>query len=99
MQVETALPNAHASSGALTMFKPLGRARLVLAGLALALIGTGLAWQWSWLVAIGVGPLLISAGPCVAMCTLGLCMHRMSGTTGREASTGSSQNSSFQQET
>ena len=82
-----------------TFLHRLGGKQLLLGGVALTLIGAGLAWQWSWLVAIGVGPLLISAGPCVAMCTLGLCMHRMSGTTGREASTGSSQNSSFQQET
>ena len=99
MQVETALPNAHASSGALTMFKPLGRARLVLAGLALALIGTGLAWQWSWLITIGVAPLLVSAAPCVAMCALGLCMHRMSNRTGSAAPNGTSQSSSPQQET
>ena len=99
MQMETTLSNARASSGASAMFKRLGGARLVLAGLALAPIGAGLAWQWSWLVAIGVAPLLISAAPCVAMCALGLCMHRMSSSTGSEAPNGPSQNSSPQQET
>ena len=99
MQTNTTLPRSRASISMPTFLHRLGGKQLLLGGVALTLIGAGLAWQWSWLVAIGVGPLLISAGPCVAMCTLGLCMHRMSGTTGREASTGSSQNSSFQQET
>lgn len=99
MQMETTLPDTRASSGAAAMFKRLGGARLMLAGLALVLIGAGLAWQWSWLVAIGVAPLLISAAPCVAMCALGLCMHRMSSSTGSKAPDGPSQNSSPQQET
>ena len=99
MQMETTLSNARASSGASAMFKRLGGTRLVLAGLALALIGAGLVWQWSWLVAIGVAPLLISAAPCVAMCALGLCMHRMSSSNGSAVPDGPSRNSSPQQET
>jgi hypothetical protein len=55
---------------------------LLLGSVALALLAVGFAWQWSWLVAIGVAPLLISAAPCLAMCALGLCMHRMGTRTG-----------------
>ena len=57
----------------------LGHNRFVLGGVALALLAAGLAWQWSWLFAIGVAPLLLSLAPCVVMCALGLCMHRMGG--------------------
>jgi hypothetical protein len=55
----------------------LGQHRWLLGGVALALLAAGFAWQWSWLIAIGVAPLLISAAPCLVMCALGLCMHRM----------------------
>ncbi|MBX5454685.1 MAG: hypothetical protein K6U10_12225 [Acidobacteriia bacterium] len=98
MQMETAVPNTCAASGPPAIFRRLVRPRLVFAGLALVLIGVGLAWQWSWLVAIGVAPLLISAAPCVAMCALGLCLHRMSSSTGSAAPSGPSQNSSPQKE-
>lgn len=63
----------------------LGAARYYLRGrrgwLALAAIalGAGLASNWTWLVAAGAAPLLISVLPCVAVCTLGLCMSRMGG--------------------
>jgi len=98
MQMETTVPNTCSASGPPVIFRRLVRPRLVFAGLALALIGAGLAWQWSWLVAIGVAPLLISAAPCVAMCALGLCLHRMSPSTGSAAPSGASQNSSPQKE-
>ena len=52
--------------------------RLPLA-VGLLAIAAGLALQWSWLVAIGVAPVLLSVGPCVAMCGLGLCMAGMGG--------------------
>jgi hypothetical protein len=98
MQMETTLTNS-AASIAPAIFKHLGSKRVLLGVLALALIGAGLAWRWSWLAAIGVAPLLISAAPCVAMCALGLCMHRMCNRTGSAAPTGTSQSSSPQQET
>jgi hypothetical protein len=97
MQMESTLTNS-AASIATTIFQRLCGKRVLLGVLALALIGAGLAWQWSWLAAIGVVPLLISAGPCVAMCALGLCMHRMGNHSGSTASKGTSQNSSPQQE-
>jgi hypothetical protein len=53
------------------------RNRLVLGAAALAVIAAATAWQWSWLTATGIAPLLLSVAPCVAMCTLGVCMHRM----------------------
>lgn len=56
--------------------------RWLLGSAALVLFAAGFAWQWSWLVAIGVAPLLISVAPCVAMCALGLCMHRMGNRAG-----------------
>jgi len=52
------------------------RGLLVLGAVA---VGGGLVSSWGWLVAAGVAPLLLSVLPCVAMCALGLCMHRMSG--------------------
>lgn len=47
--------------------------------LAIAAVVAGLAFNWSWLVAAGILPVLLTALPCVAMCALGLCMHRMGG--------------------
>lgn len=91
MQLEMALPNSRASIRAAINLKSLGHNRWVLAGFALVLIGAGLVWQWSWLVAIGVAPLLVGAVPCVAMCALGLCMHRMCSRTGSAAPNGTSQ--------
>lgn len=56
---------------------PSGRTRWL--ALAAILVTAGLAFNWSWLVAVGVGPVLITALPCVAMCALGLCMNRGNG--------------------
>jgi len=81
MQMEMLLPSSTAV-GARSIISRLGRNRLLVGGAALSLIAAGLIWQWSWLVAIGVAPLLLSAAPCVAMCALGLCMHRMCSRTG-----------------
>ena len=47
--------------------------------LAAAIVAGGLALNWSWLAAVGVAPLLIGVLPCVAMCALGLCMHKKDG--------------------
>lgn len=47
--------------------------------LAIAAVVAGLAFNWSWLVAAGIVPVLLTALPCVAMCALGLCMHRIGG--------------------
>ena len=99
MQMDTTLPNSRVLIGVQAIFKRLGSKRLALAGIALVLMGAGVAWQWSWLVAIGVAPLLVSVAPCVAMCALGLCMHRMSSSAGSAAPNKTSQNSSPQQET
>jgi hypothetical protein len=77
MQTETALPTPAVSACRPSILNRLGRNRSLLGSTALALLAVGFAWQWSWLVAIGVAPLLISAAPCLAMCALGLCMHRM----------------------
>ena len=99
MQMETTLPNSGVSISAPKILKWFGRRRVMLGGLAIALIGAGLAWQWSWLVAIGAAPLLVTAAPCAAMCALGLCMHRMCGHTGSATPDGTSPNSSPQQET
>jgi hypothetical protein len=96
--MDTTHSGSRASIGVQTILKWLRGRRLVLVGIALALIGAGLAWQWSWLVAIGLAPLLVTTVPCVAMCALGLCMHRMHGGTGSRAPNGTSQNSSSQQE-
>lgn len=52
------------------------RGIIVLASVAIV---AGLAFNWSWLVAAGILPVLLTALPCVAMCALGLCMHRIGG--------------------
>ncbi|WP_137935450.1 hypothetical protein [Mesorhizobium comanense] len=56
-----------------------GRHGLIAAGVAIAV--AGLAFNWSWLVAAGIAPVLLSLLPCAAMCTLGLCMNRMRGSS------------------
>lgn len=56
----------------------LGGRRGIIA-LGVVAVVAGLAFNWSWLVAAGVLPVLLTALPCVAMCALGLCMHRMGG--------------------
>ena len=52
------------------------RGLLLLAAIA---AGGGLVSSWGWLVAAGLAPLLIAVAPCLAMCALGLCMHRAAG--------------------
>jgi hypothetical protein len=47
--------------------------------LAAVAIIAGLALNWSWLVAAGIAPILLGVLPCLAMCALGLCMHRAGG--------------------
>jgi hypothetical protein len=66
-----------------------GRRGLIVLG-ALVL-GLGAAFNWSWLVAAGVAPPLLSVLPCVAMCALGLCMNRMTGSHNKASSTTSSE--------
>ncbi len=51
--------------------------------MAAAALTVGIGYNWSWLVAAGIAPLLLSALPCVAMCALGLCMSRMTGSSCR----------------
>lgn len=50
-----------------------------LAVVASVAIAAGSALNWSWLVAAGIAPFLLSVLPCLAMCALGLCMHRGAG--------------------
>jgi hypothetical protein len=50
---------------------------LVAAGVAIAA-----AANWSWLVATGIASVLFSVLPCLVMCGLGLCMHKLSGGAG-----------------
>ena len=87
MQTEIALSTSANCACSPSILTRLRHNRLLLGGVALALLGAGFAWQWSWLVAIGLAPLLISAAPCLAMCALGLCMHRMGSRTGGTAQT------------
>jgi len=56
----------------------LGNRRALLIVALLAIAG-GAALNWSWLVAAGIAPVLLTALPCLVMCGLGLCMHKMSG--------------------
>lgn len=66
----------------------LGARRSLLVLLAVVIVAGG-ALNWSWLVAAGIAPLLLTALPCVAMCGLGLCMHRMTGGSGSTSANGS----------
>jgi hypothetical protein len=52
----------------------------VIAMIVLAVV-IGAALNWSWLVAVGIAPLLLTVLPCAVMCGLGLCMHRMAGSS------------------
>ena len=54
-----------------------GRVGLIL--VAATVVVAGLILTWSWLVAIGVAPVLLAVGPCIAMCAFGLCMNKMAG--------------------
>jgi hypothetical protein len=98
MQMETTLPALPASVGKPSALERLVRNRFLLGSTAGALIAAGVAWQWSWLVAIGIAPLLVSAAPCVAMCALGLCMHRVCSHAGSPVSNGTSENPSLRRE-
>ncbi len=64
--------------------------RLVLVGLAVAVIGGGAALNWGWLVAIGVAPIVLSMAPCAVMCAVGLCAMKRKGKAacGGDAATG-----------
>jgi len=52
-----------------------GRRGLILAAGALTIGSVGLGWPW--LAAAGLAPIILSAVPCLAMCSLGLCMRGM----------------------
>lgn len=98
MQFETIFSGSPALSGVRAIVDRVISKRLVLGGVAFALMGAGLFWQWSWLVAIGVAPLLISAAPCIAMCSLGLCMHRMCSNSASAVPSKTSETTAPQQE-
>ena len=65
------------------------RGRRGLVVLAALVLGLGAAFNWSWLVAAGVGALLLSVLPCLAMCALGLCINRMAGSQDKASSASS----------
>lgn len=58
----------------------LGSRRGILALAAVAIVA-GFAFNWSWLVATGIAPILIAVLPCAVMCGLGLCFHKLFGTS------------------
>ena len=51
--------------------------RYVLIGVALAGGAGALVLGWDWLVAAGAASVILAIAPCLVMCALGLCMHRM----------------------
>lgn len=71
----TATPSTKASPDCSRGSSRLADRRLWLVLAAVALIA-GAALNWQWLAAAGILPLLFAALPCVAMCTLHLCMRK-----------------------
>ena len=71
-------PKMHAILGTGRRHLSGWRGIFLLAGPALAL---GLAFKWNWLVAAGITPFVVSLLPCAAMCTLGFCLHKATGST------------------
>jgi hypothetical protein len=55
--------------------------RTGLISIAAVAIIAGAALNWSWLVATGIAPILIAVLPCAIMCGLGLCFHRLAGSS------------------
>jgi len=49
---------------------------LLLSAIGVVLVAAA-ALNWSWLVAAGIASILLSILPCLVMCGLGLCMHKM----------------------
>ena len=76
---ETAAPSLGRDLVAAARYYLGGRRGLLL--LATVAVVGGLVSSWSWLAAAGIAPLLLSVAPCVAMCALGLCMHRATGSS------------------
>jgi len=63
------------------------RSRTLWLVLATAALLGGAALNWPWLVASGIGPFLLPALPCLAMCALHFCSRgNASGCDRREAS-------------
>jgi hypothetical protein len=85
LMTDLKLPNPAARSHAGSIVHAIGHhlgSRGGLLVLGLAIIVLGIALNWSWLLALGIAPLLLSALPCLAMCALGLCMHKMADRSG-----------------
>src|SRR5262249_23683436 len=83
-QIETArILRARFAPGALL------RNRWVLVAVAVLTLAAIVAASWSWLLTAGLATILVSALPCLAMCGLGLCMHRYLGGSGSSQASGS----------
>jgi len=79
MPDKTAVPTIPQTEKSRSVIPPFLTSRRGLL-LATALVaGAGLSLNWNWLVAAGIAPVLIAVLPCLVMCGLGLCMHKMTG--------------------
>jgi hypothetical protein len=66
-----------------------------LALLATMAVAIGLGAGWHWLASVGALSLLVTALPCLAMCALGLCMHRTGGAKDRNVAVKETPDASF----
>lgn len=81
MVEETAVPTVSQTQKSRTFVPSILTSRRALILAAAFTASAGLALNWNWMVAVGIAPVLISVLPCLVMCGLGLCMHKITGRT------------------
>jgi len=75
------LPPVPGSFGLPAFRHYLTNKRVLLAAIGVVFVAAA-AFNWNWLVAAGIASILLSILPCLVMCGLGLCMHKMMNRSG-----------------